>query len=748
MLMPGDMGLSKEYHTFAGWKSLRDYTESAVKSVYAEGEEYTVTENDYLYAQWDEFDKGTVTIDGISAEYYATQPYTLSTPDPIDGKKFISWSDGVNIVAPGEYTMPEQVEDIVYTSQWFDLLPTPTSANFTDGEWILVTDVNQLYAGDFVIVAAANADFAMSEQKTNNRERAEVTKTGNTLSYNPDTEGVKPVPLFLQNGFGANQYALYDMSYSGSDTNGAFTGGYLSANSSSSNVLKTHRDFDRNGSWKITISNGTTSIIAQGDKTRNDLRYNPGNSVANSVFSCYAEGAQEPIAIYKWIQTIKTEGNVNASDVMPTYNVNLVVQTNTAIDMNVERTVNDFYIEAQEGESGQITHPEKLNINGNAYYDLTLNTSGTMDNSLWYAFAVPFQVDAATGIQRLSNDGVASPAQFNGHYVLLKYDMNQRAGGSTGWKYITAGEKLTPGNFYMVALNSNEYNRLRMKKDAGNVNNKADLTLATTSSGTEANKNWNALANNALAYANVSATGDNASLKVQTYKSADGTYEAFGYGEVTFTVGTPFFIQAAASGTLNVNLAASNNENIKAPQREAVATEEFIVRLGENTTSYYDKIYVSASDEALNEYQIGHDLAKAGVSTKVPQMYIPAYGAKLCDAEFPLVNNEATFPLTFTAPSAGTYQLYVAVAAQDAELYLLRDGDIIWNLTMGAYELTLEQGTNTEYSLLLKAKAPGIATGVDEISGEKVGVQKIVIEDKVFILRGGKMYDVTGKAVK
>jgi len=427
----------------------------------------------------------------------------------------------------------------------------------------------------------------------------------------------------------------------------------------------------------------------------------------------------------------------------------IIVENGGTLTISGDKKVDakDFYLEAQEGYSGQVKGNGTIAVNGNAYYDLTLNTTGTMNHDLWYAFAVPFQVDAATGIQRLSNAGVASPAQFNGHYVLLKYDMNQRAGGSTGWTYITAGEKLTPGNFYMVALNSNEYNRLRMKKDAGNVNNKADLTLATTS-GSAANKNWNALANNALAYANVSATGDNAGCKVQTYKSADGTYEAFGYGEVTFTVGTPFFIQVAEAGTMSVATGETDHSELRAPQREAVATEEFIVRLGENMTSYYDKIYVSASDEALNEYQIGHDLAKAGVSTKVPQMYIPAYGAKLCDAEFPLVNNEATFPLTFTAPSAGTYQLYVAVAAQDAELYLLRDGDIIWNLTMGAYELTLEQGTNTEYSLLLKAKAPGIATGVDEINGEKAGVQKIVIEDKVFILRGGKMYDVTGKAVK
>ena len=205
---------------------------------------------------------------------------------------------------------------------------------------------------------------------------------------------------------------------------------------------------------------------------------------------------------------------------------------------------------------------------------------------------------------------------------------------------------------------------------------------------------------------------------------------------------------ASAEDGLNVEVAASNHETVKAPKRDAVATGEFQLRIGADTESYYDKLYVSASDDALNEYQIGHDLQKAGLSTTVPQMYIPAYGTKLCDAEFLLVNNEATFPLTFTAPNAGTYQLYISKAAKDAELYLLKDGAIIWNLTMGAYALELPQGTTENYGLLLKAQAPQWPTGIETVSGERIDVQKLIIDEKVFILRGGKMYDVTGKAVK
>lgn len=409
-------------------------------------------------------------------------------------------------------------------------------------------------------------------------------------------------------------------------------------------------------------------------------------------------------------------------------------------------TVNNLFLEAQEGKSGQITEDESITINGNAYYDLTLNTSGTMDNSKWYSFAVPFPVDAATGIQRLSNDGQTSNAGFNSHYVLLKYNSAAYASSGQGWEYVTRGDILMPGKFYMIALNSNVYNRVRMTKKTGTpLNNKAELSLTLVGEGAHAN--WNALANNALAYANVNATGANAGLKVQVYNSATDNYTPLGFSEVTFTVGTPFFFQAAEAGTMSVEITTSSNATVKAPQREAVTTEEFQLRLGANTESYYDILYVSASDEALNDYQIGHDLVKAGVSTTVPQMYVQAYGVKLCDAEFPLVNNEATFPLTFTAPNAGTFQLYVVTAAQNAELYLMQNNNIIWNLTQSPYEIELPQGTTEGYSLLLRANAPGTGTGVDEIHASKVA-QKVVINDHVYILRGGQMYDVNGKAVK
>ena len=49
---------------------------------------------------------------------------------------------------------------------------------------------------------------------------------------------------------------------------------------------------------------------------------------------------------------------------------------------------------------------------------------------------------------------------------------------------------------------------------------------------------------------------------------------------------------------------------------------------------------------------------------------------------------------------------------------------------------------------MLIKKAPGAATGTENIEAAEAGAQKVVINNNVYILRNEQMYDVTGKAVK
>ena len=150
----------------------------------------------------------------------------------------------------------------------------------------LVTDVSALSAGDRVVIVAADYDYALStNQKSNNRGAAAVTKSGVTITLN-DTVQV----LTLEAGTVDGTFAFNTGS------------GYLYAagqskaqnGSKNNNHLKTQTTLDANGSWLIAIADGVASIVAQGENGCNILQYN----ASSTLFAAYSS-AQKPVALYK-----------------------------------------------------------------------------------------------------------------------------------------------------------------------------------------------------------------------------------------------------------------------------------------------------------------------------------------------------------------------------------------------------------------------------------------------------------------
>ena len=150
----------------------------------------------------------------------------------------------------------------------------------------LVTDASTLKVGDEIIIAAKDNDFAMGEQKTNNRAAVAVTKSEDKLTL---TAGVQK--LTLKQGAKENTFAF--------DTGS----GYLYAASSSKNHLKTESKLSDNSSWSVAIADGKATVIAQGANTRNVMKYNSNSE----LFACYASGQQD-IAIYK-LETVPAPSN-------------------------------------------------------------------------------------------------------------------------------------------------------------------------------------------------------------------------------------------------------------------------------------------------------------------------------------------------------------------------------------------------------------------------------------------------------
>ena len=215
--------------------------------------------------------------------------------------------------------------------------------------WLLVTDASTLSVGDQVVIAAVEADAALStNQKTNNRGQANVTKSANTLTINEEVQ-----VLTLETGNKANTLALNTGS------------GYLYAASSSSNHLRTETTLSDNSSWVITISEGVASIVAQGENTHNVMQYNQ----QNSLFACYGSASQGAIALYK---KASAEGVILAPTI--TGEVNFLDKTTVSIT-------------AEEG----------LKV----YYTL----DGTEPTNASTEYTAPFELTATTTVKAVAYDG-------------------------------------------------------------------------------------------------------------------------------------------------------------------------------------------------------------------------------------------------------------------------------------------------------------------------------------------------------
>ena len=184
----------------------------------------------------------------------------------------------------------------------FDEKPTPVDP--TAFNWGLVKDA--LTVGDKVVIAAAESAVALStDQRSNNRGQTDITKSGTALTAVADVQVFEVVA-----GSKSNTVAFKCL-------NGGELGKYITAASSSKNYLHSVDAINNEASWSVTIdgTTGVADVAAQGDYTRNILKYNS----SDGVFSCYGStNSMADVVFYR-----PTLPSANLSFPEPSYSVNL-----------------------------------------------------------------------------------------------------------------------------------------------------------------------------------------------------------------------------------------------------------------------------------------------------------------------------------------------------------------------------------------------------------------------------------------
>ena len=476
---------------------------------------------------------------------------------------------------------------------------------------------------------------------------------------------------------------------------------------------------------------GAATAFNSAEPTKEAHSFIGWTTAANGEGSFYAKGATPAVSGDAIYYAYFTE---NAK--------NLVAEAGeTPVTLGSPKDYANFVITSNGVSSGQLMDAQNLSLLGEAIFRLEQSFAAGQ----WYAVAVPWTVDPNTGIYAGSNH-LSSGDQI----YIIEFDANiyasadRESGRSDYWKFLDeTGHDMQPGKLYMIYLKSAQ-SSLDFYKKAGASLCTTSTSVSTASGSVELQKNWNAIANPALYYANmVTGAADGDVLK---YNGNDSYVVA---SSTNMVVGQPIFAQVSSSSTVEATPVGGSSP---APYRRAPqageANSRFVVELTHNG-NLADRLIVQTADEKDNEYVIGQDLSKMGISAKVAQMWINRYDAKLCKNTVALQGESVEYPLNISAPVAGGYVLSASQERGDATIYLTYNGEAIWNLSESAYVANLNKGTDANYGLRISFKAPQITTGMDEAIVDAQGeTMKVLINNQVFIIRGEKVYSIDGQLVK
>lgn len=419
--------------------------------------------------------------------------------------------------------------------------------------------------------------------------------------------------------------------------------------------------------------------------------------------------------------------------------------------------VNNFYLDANLGitnedattpsASGEVQNEAMLSVAGDAYFQLALDPSGR--NTLgWYDFVLPFAVDVIGGISIKGDE--ETPMQFNVNYAVMDYSEAKRAVNGKCWNKFRG--TMEPGKVYTITLDEEnpKWNTVIFKKKAGaDVTGVRSFTTEYSGLGTDAKDNgWNGFGNGTLHHTELDVPEG---TLIQMYDHTNRCYQPREAKDYTIPVGLSFFMQFDGVEIINLE-PAEGNSLFRAPSRAPRQVSKFRLSLkAEGADNAADKLWVSANEEATGEYVIGQDVLKMGTinESKVARLWSVRNNIPLCSNDMPMTDNKAEGVLGLYAPKAGYYTIEVENGPEDAALYLTHNGEIIWDLTASPYVLDLAKGTNNGYGLRIEARAPQIATGVDNTEANAKTVRKVLIGDKIYLITPeGKMYDAAGKGVK
>lgn len=211
---------------------------------------------------------------------------------------------------------------------------------------------------------------------------------------------------------------------------------------------------------------------------------------------------------------------------------------------------------------------------------------------------------------------------------------------------------------------------------------------------------------------------------------------------------------SAGSITMNYNdLVRPSGEHtdivagpMKAPKRIEERPE--VMKIRAEGSVYNDRVVILSREDFSQGFDNGWDGKKMSFGNASPSVYV--------------INEEGGYDAVSAIPEyegtvvgfrAGTDSEYTIRFEYDGEemLYLndLQEQEATPIDSMRTYTFTAEAGDNEARFIISATPVQKVTTGVDPASGgQDAKVRKVIINDHIYIIRGGRMYSVDGSLVK
>ena len=590
-----------------------------VNSLYCQSLTITVGEDEFLYntnpicAEVEEFEImfGDVTRKTVFGKIVDIPELPESCNPEYQFK--VGWTMATEVGVVGR---PVLVNENTFFTQDTKLYPV-YSKELDEAVWRIVVNEVNIVAGDQIVIAAKDYDYAISKtQNTNNRGCASITRNGDYITLGEDVKEIKVESGLLDNTFAFN-----------------VGGVYLYAASNSNNHLKTEVDLSGNSSWKIMIVDKVASIVAQGNNTHNVMRYN--NS--NKLFSCYLpNNEQKDLVIYKKVETeYYICGDVE-------------IESGEVYVVDEDLVLNTLTIKSNYDEAGQIS------VTAGTLTAQKVIVEKTIDDFRWYFFSLPFDCELADVVAEDNEGNVLEYASdaTSGDYVINEYDQVRSNETGKAWRELlgtqhtlNAGQGYIIGHFgigeVIVRFTSAEEQVISVPG-----NKVLSYTDTWIVDGENSTRGFNLIG---LPY--YESVGGELQPTLVTIPNDDGiTYEQVEYVDEDITPFTSFFVQTESAPIFTVEA-----DPVAVPMMCAKGIlEKMVLTFSSADGVGCDKTTIINNPNSTIEYEIGRDLVKWIGYADIPQVY-SVQGDDILAFNSMAVDNSMAIPLGVYVPSDGEY---------------------------------------------------------------------------------------------